>query len=156
MPETRPTAQHIIAAVLDKIGSGFHTLHFRHVDGWRLREGRAELEFIAALGGRAGFGAGQQDALQAVMRLVDEAMATGMGVLTVVSNTLATSEPSVVLYRVHDGRFITDEDYDAERYGDYPEALRAANRERAREEQRARRHYEPRGLRPIAFAALPR
>ncbi|MET8732237.1 hypothetical protein ABZV81_34455 [Streptomyces parvus] len=155
MPETRPTAQHVIATALDKIGSGFHTLHIRHVVEWKSVERRAELEFIAA-DGRAGFGAGQQDALRAVTELVDEAMTTGMGVLTVVSNALATPEPTVALYRVHDGLCITAEEYDTELYGDIPEALRAAAAHRARRELRARRLYEPRGLRPTVFANLPR
>lgn len=154
MPE-RPTAQHVIATVLDKIGSGFHTLHIRHVDGWRVRERRAELEFIAT-GGQAGFGVGQQDALRAVTRLVYEAMFSGIGVLTVVTDSSAALEPSAALYRVYDGRCIAEEDYDAERYGDYPDALRAAEERRAEEEQRVRRLYEPRGLCPTVFAALPR
>ncbi|MFJ2225632.1 hypothetical protein ACIOFY_37020 [Streptomyces anulatus] len=155
MPE-RPTAQHVIATALDKIGSGFHTLHIRHVNEWSDRERRAELEFIAAVDGRAGFGAGQQDALRAVTRLVGEAMTTGMGVLTVVSNTLATPEPSVSLYRVHDGRCITAEEYDVEQYGEYPEVLASAVEYRADREQRARLLYEPSGLCPTVFAALPR
>lgn len=156
MPDARPTAQHVIATVLDTIGSGFHTLHIRHVNEWSVRERRAELEFIAAVDGRAGFGVGQQDALRAVTRQLDEAMTTGMGVLTVVSNTLATSEPSVALYRVHDGRCITAEEYDVERYGEYPEVLAAAVEYRIDREQRARQLYEPRGLAPIVFASLPR
>ncbi|MFB7403434.1 hypothetical protein ACFCZR_24980 [Streptomyces rubiginosohelvolus] len=156
MPETRPTAQHVIATALDTVGSGFHTLHVKHVHGWSVREQRAELEFIAAVDGRAGFGAGQQDALGAVTHLVDEAMSSGIGILTIVSNTLATPEPSVALYRVHDGRCVTDEDYDVERYSECPEALAAAVRYRAEREQLARRLYEPRGLRPTVFANLPR
>ncbi|MGW6290343.1 hypothetical protein [Streptomyces sp. NPDC055107] len=158
MPNIRPTAQHVIATALDNIGSGFHTLHFRHVDGWSDRERHAELEFIAAVDGRAGFGAGQQDALRAVTRLIQEAMdsGSGMGTLSVVSNTLAAPEPSVALYRVHDGRCITAEEYDVERYGDYPDALAAAVKWRAGLEHRARWIYEPRGLRPVVFASLPR
>ncbi|MFI1532138.1 hypothetical protein [Streptomyces griseus] len=155
MPDTRPTAQHVIATALDKIGSGFHTLHVQHVHGWSVREQRAELVFITG-DGRAEFGEGQQDALRAVTHLVEEAMSSGIGILTVVSNTLATSEPSVALYRVHDGRCVTAEDYDVERYSECPEALAAAVRYRAEREQLARRLYEPRGLRPIAAAALPR
>ncbi|MFD4795076.1 hypothetical protein [Streptomyces anulatus] len=156
MPETRPTAQHVIATILDTIGSGFHTLHMRHIATWSVPERRAELEFIAADDGRAGFGAGQQDALRAVTRLLDDALSSGMGVLTVVSNTLATSEPSVALYRVHDGRCITAEEYHAEQYGEYPQALAAAAKNRATDEQHARLFFEPRGLRPIVFASLPR
>ncbi|XXZ47526.1 hypothetical protein AAGT00_00900 (plasmid) [Streptomyces cavourensis] len=156
MPHTRPTAQHVIATVLDTIGSGFHTLHVRHINVWSVRERRAELEFIAAVDGRVGFGSGQQDALRAVTRLLDDALSSGMGVLTVVSNTLATPEPSVALYRVHDGRCITAEEYHAEQYGAYPQALAAAAMNRATAEQHARLLFEPRGLCPTVFAPLPR
>ncbi|MCQ1581224.1 hypothetical protein [Streptomyces parvus] len=156
MPETRPTAQHVIATALDEIGSGFHTVHIRHVDGWSDRERHAELEFIAALDGRAGFGAGQQDALRAVTRLVDDALKSGMGVLSVVSNTPAVPGTSVAMYRVHDGRCITAEQYDAERYGPYPDAHAQAVKFRTEREQRVRWIYEPRGLRPTVFANLPR
>ncbi|RLV64376.1 hypothetical protein STAN_7196 [Streptomyces sp. CBMAI 2042] len=156
MPDARPTAQHVIATIVDTIGSGFHTLHIRHLNTWSVRDQRAELECIAAVDGRAGFGVGQQDALRAVTRLLDDALSSGTGVLTVVSNTLATPEPSVALYRVHDGRCITAEEYHAEQYGAYPQALAAAAKNRATDEQRARRLYEPRGLAPIVFASLPR
>ncbi|MEU3137006.1 hypothetical protein ABZ691_30085 [Streptomyces sp. NPDC006854] len=155
MPESRPTAQHVIATALDTIGSGFHTLHVKHVHGWSVREKRAELVFITG-DGRAEFGAGQQDALRAVTRLVDEAMSSGIGILTIVSNTPAMPEPSVALYRVHDGRCVTHEDYDVERYSECPEALASDVRYRAEREQLARRLYEPRGLCPITAAALPR
>ncbi|MET9676457.1 hypothetical protein ABZY68_25680 [Streptomyces sp. NPDC006482] len=134
-------------AVLDALGAtgpGLHTIHVRRVHEWLCKEKRSDLLWFG--GAMVAFGHGQREAFEELTTLVDDAMGSGIATLTIVSNLpgMDAGELVVSLHHVQDGRCVTAEAYDQERYGQYPDALAAAERHRHDREAQARALYAPR------------
>lgn len=127
-------------------GPGLHIVHVARNHDWNHEQAHAELLWF---GGTMGvhFGPGQREAYDRATALVDAALNSGIARLTVVSE-VPPGERSARIYHVEDGRCITVEEYDTERYGKYPEPLAAARRRSAELTARALHWHAPRYRRP--------
>ncbi|MER7952350.1 hypothetical protein ABTY59_33655 [Streptomyces sp. NPDC096079] len=144
------TAAPGLRAVLDALGAvgpGLHTIHVRRVRALLCVEQRSE--FLWFGGKTVSFGHGQREAFEELATLVDDAMSSGIATVTIVSNVpgMDAGELAVSLYRVEDGRCVTVEQHNRERYGPHPEAFAAAEQHRHDRETQARARYAPRALR---------